>query len=285
MDIGYRRYDGERLGRSYARRSLFEHSLRGAYGLGRSARSKVLPFLFFAIVATPALVVVAVAVTVGLDELPVDYARYAVFMQPVIGLFLALAAPQMVSLDLRFHTVPLYFSRPIERVDYVAAKLSALTTALILFTGAPVLIMYIGALLAKMDFADQTRGLAEGLAVTVVFSAMHAAIALLVASFTPRRGFGVAAVIAVLTIPYFAATAVQFVAYDQGNDTLAQVLGLFSPGTLIDGLQGMLFTDATDFPGNLAPEGAVAAAYPLVIVGLTVLCCALMLRRYRKAGI
>ncbi|WP_245834298.1 ABC transporter permease subunit [Streptomyces aidingensis] len=285
MDIGYRAYGGERLGRSYARRSLFEHSLRGAYGLGRSARSKVLPFLFFAIVATPALVMVAVSVTVGIDELPIDYARYAVWMQPVIGLFLALAAPHMVSLDLRFRTVPLYFSRPIERLDYVAAKLTALTTALIIFTGAPVLILYIGALLAKMPFGEQTRGLAEGLAMTVVFAALHAAIALLVASFTPRRGFGVAAVIAVLTVPYFAATAVQFVAYDQGNDDLAMALGLFSPGTLIDGLQGLLFTDETDFPGNLAPDGAIAAAYPLVIVGLTALCCALLLRRYRKAGI
>ena len=38
-DIGYRHYDGARLGASYIRRSLFVETLRGAYGLGRSARS------------------------------------------------------------------------------------------------------------------------------------------------------------------------------------------------------------------------------------------------------
>lgn len=32
-NIGYRGYDGPRLGRAYARRSLFSQSLRGAYGL------------------------------------------------------------------------------------------------------------------------------------------------------------------------------------------------------------------------------------------------------------
>ena len=43
-DIGYQRYEGPRLGRGYASRSLFVHSVRGAYGLGRSAWAKVLPF-------------------------------------------------------------------------------------------------------------------------------------------------------------------------------------------------------------------------------------------------
>ena len=33
-NIGYRSYDGLRLGRSYATRSLYSQSLRGAYGLG-----------------------------------------------------------------------------------------------------------------------------------------------------------------------------------------------------------------------------------------------------------
>ena len=44
-DIGYRHYDGPRLGRGYLLRSLYVESLRGAYGLGRSAKSKVMPIL------------------------------------------------------------------------------------------------------------------------------------------------------------------------------------------------------------------------------------------------
>ena len=61
-NIGYRNYDGPRLGRSYATRSLYSQSLRGAYGLGRSVKSKVLPMLLFAVMCVPAAIMVAVAV-------------------------------------------------------------------------------------------------------------------------------------------------------------------------------------------------------------------------------
>ena len=36
-DIGYQRYEGPRLGRGYSMRALYVHSVRSAYGLGRSA--------------------------------------------------------------------------------------------------------------------------------------------------------------------------------------------------------------------------------------------------------
>lgn len=162
-NIGYRNYDGPRLGRAYARRSLFSQSLRGAYGLGRSAKSKVLPMLLFAVMCLPAAIMVAVAVATKANDLPVDYTRNAILMQAVIGLFIAAQAPQTVSRDLRFRTVPLYFSRPIERVDYVLAKFAAMASALFILTAAPLVVLYVGALLAKLDFADQTKGFAQGL--------------------------------------------------------------------------------------------------------------------------
>jgi ABC-2 type transport system permease protein len=43
-DIGYQRYTGPRLGRGYAIRSLYLHSLRTAFGLGRSAKAKIFPW-------------------------------------------------------------------------------------------------------------------------------------------------------------------------------------------------------------------------------------------------
>ena len=43
-DIGYRRYVGPRLGRRFAVRSLFAHTVRGAFGIGRGGRAKVVPF-------------------------------------------------------------------------------------------------------------------------------------------------------------------------------------------------------------------------------------------------
>nr|WP_049580096.1 ABC transporter permease subunit [Streptomyces sp. SBT349] len=284
-DIGYRRYDGERLGAMYARRSLLVHSLRGAFGLGRSARAKVLPFGLFAIMCLPAVVMVAVAVTTGLDELPIDYTAYAMFLQPIIGLYLALAAPQMVSLDLRFKTIPLYFSRPIDRSDYVAAKAAALAVALFLFIGIPLVIAYAGGLLAELGFGGQTTAFLRGLLMTAIFCVLHSVISLLIASFTPRRGFGVAAIIAVLTIPYFAATAIMAVADEQGNTDAVGWLALFSPGTLMEGIEATFLGGEVEFPGEVMPSDAAGVAYLAATAALTALCYVLLTRRYRKAGL
>ncbi|MEU5210981.1 ABC transporter permease [Streptomyces sp. NPDC020742] len=284
-NIGYRHYDGPRLGRAYARRSLYSQSLRGAYGLGRSAKSKVLPMLLFAAMCLPAAVMVAITVFTKAGSLPVGYTRYAINLQAVMGLYLAAQAPQTVSRDLRYKSVPLYFSRPIERVDYVASKFAAMASALFLLTASPLLILYIGALLAKLDFVDQTEGLAKGLVIVVLVSLLFAAIGLVVAALTPRRGFGVAAVIAVLTIPYAAVTAIQNIAFMQGNESAVGWLGLFSPITLIDGVQSALLGGASSFPNGLEPTTGAAAVYLLVILSVVAGSYALLMRRYRKAGL
>nr|WP_245240864.1 ABC transporter permease subunit [Streptomyces spiramenti] len=274
------------MGRSHARRALVEQSVRGAFGIGRSAKSKILPLLLLAIMVFPAVIMVAVSLVTNTDELPLEYTRYAVMLQPVLGLYIALAAPQMVSLDLRYRTIPLYFSRPLERTDYVAAKLTALGVAIFLFTALPLLVLYIGALLAELDAGDQTVGFLQGIAGAVVFALLHAAIALLIASLTPRRGFGVAAVIAVLTVPFFAATSLQWILHDLGNEAAVGWVGLLSPGTLMDGIQGAYLGGATDFPPGADPSaGGMGVAYLLVTFGLAALCSFLLLRRYRKEGI
>ncbi|MFH8368021.1 ABC transporter permease [Streptomyces sp. NPDC018031] len=284
-NIGYRHYDGARLGRAYARRSLFSQSLRGAYGLGRSAKSKVLPMILFAVMCVPATILVAVAVVTKSDELPVEYTRYAIYLQAVIGLYVAAQAPQSVSRDLRFKTVPLYFSRPIETVDYVLAKFAAMASALFLLTAAPVLILYVGALLAKLDFADQTAGLAQGLVSVVLLSLLFAGIGLVIAALTPRRGFGVAAVIAVLTISYGAVSAVQGIAFEQGSTGAIGWLGLFSPITLVDGVQTAFLGATSSFPGGFGPDAGAGAVHLLVLLGLIVGSYGLLMRRYRKVGL
>ncbi|MEU9096645.1 ABC transporter permease subunit [Streptomyces sp. NPDC048361] len=284
-NIGYRTYDGPRLGRAYARRSLFSQSLRGAYGLGRSAKSKVLPMLLFAVMCVPAAILVAVAVATKANDLPVQYTRYAILLQAVIGLFIAAQAPQSVSRDLRFKTVPLYFSRPIEHVDYVLAKFSAMASALFIITGAPLVILYIGALLAKLDFADQTKGFAQGLVSVALLSLLFAGLGLVIAALTPRRGFGVAAVIAVLTVSYGAVSAVQAIAFNQGSPGAVQWLGLFSPITLIDGVQTAFLGASSNFPGGHGPGSGAGAVYLLVVLALIYGSYAVLTRRYRKVGL
>jgi ABC-2 type transport system permease protein len=284
-NIGYRSYDGPRLGRAYARRSLYSQSLRGAYGLGRSAKSKVLPMLLFVVMCLPAAIMVAVAVATKANDLPLDYTRYAIVLQAVISLYVASQAPQSVSRDLRFKTVPLYFSRPIETADYVRAKFASLASALFILTAAPLLVLYVGALLAKLDFADQTKGFAQGLVSVALLSLLFAGLGLVVASVTPRRGFGIAAVIAVLTITYGAVSTLQAIAEVQGSSGAIAWIGLFSPITLIDGVQSAFLGATSAFPGGVGPSNGEGAVYVLVTLGLIAGAYGLLVRRYKKVGL
>ncbi|WP_030666045.1 ABC transporter permease [Streptomyces cellulosae] len=284
-NIGYRTYDGPRLGRAYARRSLYSQSLRGAYGLGRSVKSKVLPMLLFVVMCVPAAIMVAVAVATKAKELPLDYTRYAIVMQAVISLYVASQAPQSVSRDLRFKTVPLYFSRPIETADYVRAKFAAMASALFILTAAPLLVLYVGALLAKLDFADQTKGFAQGVVSVALLSLLFAGLGLVVAAITPRRGFGIAAVIAVLTISYGAVSTLQAIAEAQSSTGSIAWIGLFSPITLIDGVQSAFLGASSAFPGGVAPTNGEGVVYVLLTLGLIAACYGLLMRRYRKVGL
>ncbi|MET7692603.1 ABC transporter permease subunit [Streptomyces sp. NPDC005483] len=284
-NIGYRSYDGPRLGRSYATRSLYSQSLRGAYGLGRSVKSKVLPMLLFVVMCVPAAIMVAVAVATKANDLPVDYTRYAIIMQAVISLYVASQAPQSVSRDLRFKTVPLYFSRPIETADYVRAKYAALASAMFILTAAPLIVLYVGALLAKLDFADQTKGFGQGLVSVALLSLLFAGIGLVIASVTPRRGFGIAAVIAVMTISYGAVSTLQAIADAQGSTSAIPWIGLFSPVTLIDGLQSAFLGASSAFPGAAGPSNGEGVVYVLAVLGLIAASYGLLLRRYKKVGL
>ncbi|MFJ7064263.1 ABC transporter permease [Streptomyces sp. NPDC101115] len=286
-NIGYRSYDGPRLGRGAARQALFSQSLRGAYGLGRSAKSKVLPMLLFAVMCVPALIIVAVAVVTKSSKLSIEYTQYAIYLQMVIGIYVAAQAPQSVSRDLRFRTVPLYFARPIERTDYVLAKYGAMASALFLLTASPLLILWIGSLLAKMDFGDQTQMFGQGLLSVALLSLLFGGIGLVMAALTPRRGFGVAAVIATLVISYGAVTTLQGIAYSTENVDAVKWIGLFSPITLIGGVQSAFLGAPTPFPGGeaAAPGAGVGAVYLLVVLALIAGSYGVLMRRYRKVGL
>ena len=59
-DLGYEPYDGERLGRSGARRTVFWDGIRRVLGIRRKARRKVLPWTLIVIAVIPAIVVVGI---------------------------------------------------------------------------------------------------------------------------------------------------------------------------------------------------------------------------------
>ena len=61
-------------GRAPSPVALFVTGLRNAFGLGRSGKSKLLPFVLLALNLLPALIIVGVMVLTGLGQLPLSYA-------------------------------------------------------------------------------------------------------------------------------------------------------------------------------------------------------------------
>lgn len=284
-DIGYRGYAGPRLDRRAITSGLFTHTLRGVYGLGRATRSKVVPFGMVAVMLLPAVVLAVISVVganqLGLTEPVLPYTRFAMVTQAALAIFLAVAAPQAVSLDLRFHTLPLYLSRPLERADYVRAKLGALTAAVFLLLAVPLLVMYVGALAAQFDVGTQTVRFCQALVGAALFAAVLASVAMVIASLTGRRGFGIAGIITVLTLSYAVVSSLQgIVGVAAGDMTAAGWIGLFSPMTLVDGVQVWAFGADPSTPAGPPSGGGVV--FLAVAVGVVAVCYAALLLRYRK---
>ena len=286
-DIGYRNYDGARLGRWYLIRSLFSQSLRGAYGLGRPVKSKIMPMFLLATMVFPTLIIVVVTIVTNLTELPLEYTEYIPITFYLTAIYLAAQAPQLVSRDLRFRVVPLYFSRPLTYVDYVLAKYAAMVAALLILLGAPLLVMYGGALLADLPFWAQTKGLAQGLVGALFYALVLAGLGLMISSVTPRRGFGVAAIITVVVVTYTVVTAVQGIAISVvDNPTLATYAELFTPFNLVNSFQLWMFGAAENpiFDELRPPSGWQGVVFAATIVAVIAGSFGFLLLRYRKVS-
>ena len=96
-----------------------------------------MPMLLLAAMCLPAFIIAAVAVAhrrrrAARSTTPPT----SINVQVVIPSSSPARRRSRVSRDLRFRVVPLYFSRPLERVDYVRAKFAAMATALFVLTRA-----------------------------------------------------------------------------------------------------------------------------------------------------
>jgi ABC-2 type transport system permease protein len=157
-DIGYRNYEGARLGRGYAFRTLYVHSLRAAFGLGRGGRALIFPWALFLFICFPAAVTVMVAgLTGGMMNNLIDYHEIFSYTSWLLALFCAAQAPELVSRDQHNRVLPLYFSRPLPKTDYALAKLLAMWTAVGILVFTPLLIMLIGRLGLPADFGAAVK--------------------------------------------------------------------------------------------------------------------------------
>ena len=295
-DLGYRRYDGPRLGRSGIVAALAWHSFRSAFGFGRGAKAKIIPAIAFIAICLPAAVN-AFAMSRGNQQL-VYYDTYSpVLRDLVMTVFVAVQAPELVSRDLRSRVLPLYFSRPIKPGDYPLAKYLGFTAACLVMLEVPLLLLWAGAAANVHGGAAvwaQTRALIPGLLVGLMWAVSLAAIGLFLASLTGRRAFATGAVAITFLLTYTLAEILLQVetqsAIDKGGvgpggvpaASLAEkVSGLFSPFTLFNGVR--MWLGGTNPADNVPKPGAFGAVYALVLIILVGLCLAGLAARYRKA--
>jgi ABC-2 type transport system permease protein len=284
-DLGYRSYDGQRLGRLYAIVSLFTYSLRAVFGLGRGWVAKFFSMGLALIALIPALVQLAVADIAPADFEYASFENYFGFVSIVLALFCAVAAPEVIGRDQRHHTLALYFSRALSRADYVTAKVAALLGGLLIVLLAPQILLLVGNAVATekiVDYlSDNLKEIPPILASSLVVATMMGALSLAIASQTPRRAWATGAVI----IYFVIATALGAILHETISSSDGDYAFLISPIHVLEGTVYWIFNATPDLDSdiyNVAVDGVYffAAAIAYSLLGLAV-----VYRRFAKMAI
>ena len=282
-DLGYRGYDGPRLGRVQATRALFWASLRAAFGLGRPARAKIAPWGLTAIALIPAGVSLAITASVGRGASPFTYDDYIWQMQAIFGLFVAAQAPELVGGDQRNRVLSLYFSHALERIDYVIAKLGAMVAALAIVMGAPMIVLFFGRILGATDLGTGVGDEVGSLPIVIASPLIHAlgvgAVSLAIAAFTPRRAYATGAIIAVFIVGQGLAQAVSRLS----SGFLRDFGPMVNPFVWLDGTRTWLF-GGTIAASPVARSGLSPSTYAIVAIVVVVVAIGLLVWRYRRIG-
>jgi ABC-2 type transport system permease protein len=282
-DLGYRGYDGERLGRRAAVSTLFWSSLRAAFGLGRSGRSKIVPWGLTAIAILPAGVAAAISAMAPGNISPFSYDNYLWNMQSIWGLFVAAQAPELVSSDQRNRVLSLYFSHALERSDYAVAKFAALAAALFIVTLAPMLVLLFGSILVSTDIVkaigDQVGNLPQVIGAPILYALPLAGLGLAIAAWTPRRAYATGAIIAVFIVT----TAVANILAEATSGAIARWAPLLNPVVAADGARDWLLGEP------VLEAGVVASRLPLPLFGaeaaaIVLITAAAVVWRYRRVA-
>jgi ABC-2 type transport system permease protein len=258
-DIGYRRYEGARLGRGYAFRTLFVHTLRSAWGLGRPGRARVIPFVLLALVTFPAVIQVLVGAASQGEAKLISYESYFAGVHALVALFCAAQAPELVSTDQLHRVLPLYFSRPLRRQDYAAARLGGMIAALAILILVPMLVIFLGRLSIAADVGSAMRAelplLPKVAATTLMAAVLMASISIALAAVNTRRAIASATVLGLFLL----SSAVSELLRHTTTGALQRFAVLLNPVACANGVVDWIF--------HVAPPAKLPAGMPLPLHG------------------
>ncbi|MBA2452436.1 MAG: ABC transporter permease subunit [Chloroflexia bacterium] len=279
FDRGYQHYQGERLGRSYAIRALIIYSIKRGLGIKKKWTAKIIPFILYSIAYLPAIVITAI-ISFFPGETGLGYSSLYGFLDFVILIFAASVAPEMLCDDRRENVLPLYFSRPISRLDYLLSKISAMGILMATLVFGPALMLFAGRALTDDNPASWlVNNLDEVLRIAaygVLLSAFYAAIGLTIATFTTRKGVASAIMIVGVIILSGFANGLYFAIDDPATNPVV----FLSPFDVLDGARAWVFGTGLG-GGSMAGDADLPGfSYGLVIAAIVGVAAAVMHRRY-----
>jgi ABC-2 type transport system permease protein len=262
-DLGYRNYDGVRLGRRYAFMALFSYSFLSIWGIGRSWLAKLFPWLLAIVGLIPAVVILAVAALAPEEFEIARPEEYYGFISIILALMCAVAAPDLIGRDQRNHTLALYFSRALDRIDYASAKLAALALSLFLVLCVPQVFLQLGNAVATDDLTqylqDNLDVIPPVLVTSAVVAIFMASLTMAISIFAMRRAFATGAVIAVFVI----FTAMGGIFVDTLEGSARQYSLIVSPIGLLEGMVYWVF-GATPLSDSAIAEADLPGGYYLL---------------------
>lgn len=281
-DLGYQGYNGPRLGRRHAVIALYEYSLRGIFGFGRSGWAKLQAFGILGIALLPAVVQLGVAALSPEDVDLTTPEDYYGLIQPLIVVFCALIAPDLVGRDQRTQVISLYFSRALRREDYALAKYAAFVTSVLALTVIPQLLMVSGNAAASEDFfgyvRDNARDIPAILASGVLLSCLVAGIGLAIAAYVTRRTYATVAIAAIFLLSSLIAAAI----FDAAGGTTGRLVLLVSPFHVAQGLTYWLFGSLSDDNSQILEADLFGSVYVFAAIAMSALTLGLLVQRFRN---
>jgi ABC-2 type transport system permease protein len=292
-DLGYRRYEGARLGRGHAIRALALDSFRTAFGIGRGGRAKIAPLVCGALAILPAVIVVgvlAIAARVGGADrdpfggaFPLGYDTYYRSISVIIGLYCAAEAPELFARDQRHGVIALYFARALRRSDYALARMAGFGVALLVLLLLPMVILLLGRVLLSTDVLGalgvNLPKMPAVVAQAIVIAGVFGGLSMAVSAFTPRRAYATAGIIALFIVPGLVAEIV----VGLGSGGIGTILVLLSPTTILDGTGSFFF--GSDLPGRLFFFDLPLWTFVVSALAVTAAAVAVVVRRFTRIAI
>lgn len=281
-DLGYRRYEGRRLGRRHAVWVLWLHRLRACFGLGRPASSKIFPIALLVITYIPAIVQLGIGALGGADAKLIKPENYYHYVEVLLALFCAAVAPELVSRDQRSGTLALYFSRALERTDYALANFAALATAMLALTIGPQAMLFIGNGMVESNpltfLQDEWQQVPEIIGSAALLSAMFAGIGVLAASYTRRRAYSTVGILALFIL----ASTIGLTLFSVSEHGIARYALMISPFHIVAGFSYWFFGASPGATSALGKANVHGALYALEALAIALACLLLLVRRCRQ---